>query len=301
MYAYPELSAYNRWALKATNYFRISKPWVSNRLETEITSVRLNEIISLTANTWESDVARVSWIRESNKKLMPFNTRLDVMGGGNGLFGSKTQFGPLYGEFLMANATAEIYVPYPNKSKKNIGFRAKGYASGMIHNYRGLLGSGNFVLPVSAPQFTPNDPTFSHMAVARSARFGSGNGYWSQLLVNGANGIRMFPNLNTDKWVAGVNLNTHVLPFLPIQLFFDAAYVPASSMFTEKVLYAGGLCYSTRVGKSSNFEATLPLFYSNTFKDLKSLNPGFKWYEYATVRVKLDLNDPFDIVRNFIF
>lgn len=305
MYAYRDLSVYNRWAFKVNQYFRVSKPWISNRLETEITRVRLNEFISLTAKTWESDVARVSWIRESNKKLMPFNTRVDVMGGGNGLFGSKTQFGPqfgpLHGEFLMANATVEIFVPYANKSKKNIGFRAKGYASGMIHNYRGIAGSGNFVVPISAPQFTPNDPTFSHMAVARSARFGSGNGYWSQMLVNGSNGIRMFPNLNTDKWVAGVNLNTHILPFLPIQLFFDAAYAPEPSLFTEKVLYAGGLCYSTRVGKSSNFEATLPLFYSNTFKDLKMLNPGFKWYEYATVRVKLDLNDPFDIVRNFIF
>lgn len=299
MYAYREISTYNRWALKATNYFRLIKPWVSNRLETEITRVRLNEIISLTAATWESDVARVSWIRESGKKLMPFNTRVDIMGGGNGLFGSKTQFGPSYGEFIMANATAEIYIPYPNKSKKNIGFRAKGYASGMFHNYKGS--TGNFVLPISGPQFTPNDPTFSHMAVARSARFGSGNGYWSQILVNGANGIRMFPNLNTDRWVAGVNLNTHVLPFLPIQLFFDAAVVPTSANLSENIPFAGGLSFSTRVGKSSNFEATLPLFYSKTFADFKDANPRFKWYQFATVRMRLDLNDPFDIVRNFIY
>ncbi|MEK0420269.1 MAG: hypothetical protein RLZZ161_120, partial [Bacteroidota bacterium] len=35
--------------------------------------------------------------------------------------------------------------------------------------------------------------------------------------------------------------------------------------------------------------------------DFKSANPWFKPYEYATVRVKLDLNDPFDIIRNFIY
>ncbi|NBP04942.1 MAG: M1 family peptidase [Bacteroidetes bacterium] len=300
-YAYSEPSIYNRWAFKVNQFFRVSKPWVFNRLETELTRVRLSEtIVTLPSSAWESDVARVSWVRESTKKLMPFNTRLDIIGGGNkisNLFSSQSGF--INGRFLMANATAEIYIPYPNKSKKDIGFRAKGFASGMMHNYLG--GTGNFVLPISAPQFSPNDPTFSHMAVARSARFGSGNGYWSQMLVNGTNGIRMFPNLNTDKWVAGVNLNTHVLPFLPIQLFFDAAYVPASANLSEKLPYAGGLSYSTRVGKSSNFEATLPLFYSKTFRDFKSANPWFKPYEYATVRVKLDLNDPFDIIRNFIY
>ncbi|MFM7764916.1 MAG: M1 family metallopeptidase [Sphingomonadales bacterium] len=303
MYAYRNPTIYNRWAFKVNQYFRVSKSWVLNRLETELTRVRLDTLVSMTVTTWETDVARISWIRESGKKLMPFNTRLDIMGGGNGLFGSKTQFGtpfgPIYGKFLMANATAEIYVPHPNKSKKDIGLRVKGYASGMIHNYSGS--TGNFVLPISAPQFTPNDPTFSHMAVARSARFGTGNGYWSQMLVNGANGIRMFPNLNTDKWVAGVNINSHILPFLPVQIFFDAAYVPLSAYLTEKIHYAGGLSYSTRMGKSSNFEATLPLFYSKTFSDFRNVNPTFKWYEYATVRVKLDLNDPFDIVRNFIY
>ena len=290
---YSEPAIYNRWAIKVNQYFRVSKPWVSNRLETEFTRVRLNKILSLTASTWESDVARISWIRESAKKLMPFNTRMDVLGGGN--------VGPYrIGNFLMANATAEIYIPYPNKSKKNIGFRAKGFASGMIHDYAGS--TGNFVIPVSAPQFAPNDPTFSHMAVARSAGFGTGNGYWSQMLVNGANGIRMFPaNLNSDRWVTGVNLNTHVLPFLPVQVFFDAAFIPKSVGLQEQLPFAGGLSFSTRLGKSAGFEANLPLFYSRTFKDFVALNPRFKWYEFASFRMKLDLNDPFDIVRNFIY
>lgn len=309
LYAYPELSIYNRWAFKVKQYFRVSNPWVSSRLETELTHVRLDVPYSLTAvswatTQWETDVARISWIRESNKKLLPFNTRLDIMGGGNGLFGSKTQFGPqfgpFYGKFLMANATSEIYLPYPNKSKRNIGFRGKWYWSGMLHNYRGYQGVGNFVLPISAPQFSPNDPNFSHMAVARSAGFGTGNGIWSQMLVSGVNGIRMFPNLNTDKWVTGVNLNTHIVPFLPLQLYFDAAYVPNIAL-SEKILYAGGITFSTRLGKASNFEANLPLFYSTTFSDFKALNPGRKWYEYASLRMSLDLNDPFELVRNFLF
>ena len=298
-YGYSMPTIYNRWAFKVNQYFRVSKPWISNRLETEMTRVRLDEIISLTASTWESDVARVSWIWESAKKLMPFNTRLDIIGGGNklsNLFSSQSGF--INGRFLMANANAEIYIPYPNKSKKRIGFKAKGYASGMMHNYAGS--TGNFVLPVSAPQFAPNDPTMSHMAVARSARFGSGNGYWSHMLVNGANGIRMFPNLNTSRWVTGVNLNTHILPFLPVQLFFDAAFVPDGTL-NERLPWAGGITFSTRVGKSSNFEANLPLFYSTTFKDFIRANPGLKWYDFASVRMKLDLNDPFDIIRNFIY
>ncbi len=289
---YAEPAIYNRWAIKVNQYFRVSKPWVSNRMETEVTRVRLNRIVSLTASNWESDVARISWIRESSKKLLPFNTKMDVLGGGNS--------GPYsIGHFLMANATAEIYIPYPNKSKKNIGFRAKGFASGMIHNYGGS--TGNFVIPISAPQFVPNDPTFSHMAVARSAMFNNGNGYWNHVLVNGANGIRMFPNINTTKWVAGVNLNTHVLPFIPIQLFFDAAFIPKSVGLQEQLPYAGGISFSTRLGKSAGFEANLPLFYSRTFTDFMSLNPRYKWYEFASFRMKLDLNDPFDIVRNFIY
>jgi hypothetical protein len=301
VYTYAVPSVYNRWAIKANQYFRVEKPWVSNRLETELTRIRLNEITSPAASTWESDVARISWIRESSKKLMPFNTRLDVMGGGNEFsnrFSSQT--GLINGRFIMANLTAEVFIPYPNKSKKNIGFRAKAYGSEMIHNYRG--GTGNFVLPVSAPQFAPNDPTFSHMAVARSANFRSGNGYWSQILVSGANGMRIFPNLNTDKWVVGANLNSHLLPFLPVQVFFDAAITPENqSVYEEKVLYAGGILYNRSLGKSSNFEATLPLFHSCTFALFKDQYPKLKWYQFATFRVKLDLNDPFDIVRNFLY
>ncbi|MFN4915216.1 MAG: M1 family metallopeptidase [Sphingomonadales bacterium] len=291
---------YNRFSVKGRTWLKPQKPWVSNRFEAELTAVRLDNLNDAFNRLWESDVMRFSWVRESAKKLLPFNTRVDFSTGGNkGAILSRGSYSE--GMFMMGNAEAEIFIPYPNKSKKSIGFRAKGYASAMTHNYRGPIGSGNFVLPISAPQFLPNDPTLSHMTVARSARFGSGNGYWSQMLVNGANGIRMFPNLNTDKWVTGVNLNTHVLPFLPVQLFFDAAFVPASANLSERLPFAGGLSFSTRVGKSSNFEATLPLFYSKTFSDFKNVNPGFKWYQYATVRMRLDLNDPFDIVRNFIY
>jgi len=294
---YEQTSTYNRWAVRATNYFRKSKPWVSSRLETELTHVRLNEITSLSAAFWESDVARISWIRESAKKLLPFSMRLDITGGGNNPL--ITYAGLNNGRFLMANTSSEVYIPYPNKSKKKIGFRAKAYASGMVHNYNET--TGYFVLPISAPQFIPNDATLNNMTFARSAYSGTDNGLWSQMLVNGANGIRMFPNLNTDKWVAGVNLNTHVLPFLPVQLFFDAALVPVSANLPERLPYAGGLSYTFYAGKNTLFEANLPLFYSKTFKGYTELNPSLKWYQYASFRLKLDLNDPFDIIRNFIY
>jgi hypothetical protein len=169
----------------------------------------------------------------------------------------------------------------------------------MVHNYNET--TGYFVLPISAPQFIPNDATLNNMTFARSAYSGTDNGLWSQMLVNGANGIRMFPNLNTDKWVAGINLNTHVLPFLPVQLFFDAALVPVSANLPERLPYAGGLSYTFNAGKNTLFEANLPLFYSKTFKGYTELNPSLKWYQYASFRLKLDLNDPFDIIRNFIY
>ena len=126
---------------------------------------------------------------------------------------------------------------------------------------------------------------------------------WSQALVDGTNGIRMFPTMYTDKWVVGINTSTHIIPFLPFQLYFDAAIAPSLNEFgvKEKLLYAGGLCYSVDIGKATGFELNVPLFYSQSFVNIKELNPSVKWYQYASFRLQLDLNDPFDIIRNFIY
>jgi hypothetical protein len=295
--------------MKGRTWLKPQKPWVSNRLETELTLIRLDNLYENFKSFWETDVLRISWVRESGKKLLPVKTRLDIRSGGNK--GALIPFqGNAKGMFVIGNAEAEVYVPYPNKSKKKIGFRAKGFTSGMVHNFgQEYLGRGsaNFVVPVSGPNFLNNDPTFSHLAVARTAYFNNINSLWSQVLVDGTNGIRMFPTIYTDKWVVGINTSTHVIPFLPVQLFFDAAIAPSLPPsldefgVKEKLLYTGGLCYQADIGKATGFEINVPLFYSQAFVNIKELNPSVKWYQYASFRIKLDLNDPFDIVRNFIY
>ena len=296
---------YNRISIKKRTWLKPQKPWISNRVETELTLLRLDNLYEKLKPFWETDVLRISWVRESGKKLLPFKTRMDVKTGGD-KGALITYKGNGKGMFVMGNAEAEIFVPYPNKSKKKIGFRAKAFTTGMIHNFgKAYLDSGaaNFVVPVSGPNFLNNDPTFSHLAVARTAYFNDRNSLWSQVLVDGTNGIRMFPAMYTDKWVVGINTSTHIIPFLPVQLFFDAAIAPSLDEFgvKEKLLYAGGLCYSVEIGKATGFELNVPLFYSQTFANIKELNPSVKWYQYASFRIKLDLNDPFDIIRNFIY
>lgn len=305
-------SPYNRLAFRATSWLKRGKPWVQQSLDFELTVVRLDRTDYLSPQfdsagniteyrrrfdkrTWESEALRFSYTRESKKKLMPTRIRADFRFGGNkGLIIPQSRVNE--GAFLMGNIEGEAFITYPNRRKKSIGLYAKGWFSAMSHSFAGG-NSGRFVLQVSAPQADPNDFTFSSAQIARSAVFGSGDGIWSNVTMAGMNGIRMFPNLNTDRLIAGVNLQSHVLPFVPLQAYIDAAYVPGST--GERLLYAGGVTFAQRIGLTTSSEVSLPLFYSQTFRDFVKLN-DLRWYELVQIRLNLDLNNPFELVRNIL-
>lgn len=301
--------AYNRGGAKAVMTFRRRKAWVAPRLEAEYSLVRLDrtdylspqydsnnveigQVRRFDRRVWENDLLRISFIRESGKKLLPAIIRADFfMGGYKGTLSPQTRYNP--GSFMMGNIEAAAYIPYPNKSKKEVGLKVKGWASVMTYKFDNGQ-SGKFVLPVSAPRGNPNDFSFSQTMIARSAEFRSGDGIWSNMLTS-ANGIRMFPNLNTNQWVAGLSVQSHILPVLPIQVFADVAMAPDF----DQPLWAGGITWWQHIGIHTTSEISLPLFYSSTFRDYVSLQ-GLKWYQLFNFRVNLDLNDPFALVRTIL-
>ena len=309
----PNLSAYNRMALNATTYLKRNKPWVKNQLTVEYLLLRMDRTgynaplysgdsivgqgFFTDGRRWESDLLRFSWVRESNKKFLPFRTRLNLLYGGNrGKLSWHKNVLP--GDFMIASGDLSLYIPYPG-IKRTAGLRLKGYASAMLMNNFPFSNSGRFVIPVSAPQSNPNDFSFSNTTYMRSAQFGSGNGAWSNHLVADMNGIRMFPNINSNKAVVGMSAETSIIPGLPLNLFLDAAYAPNINL-DENLLYAGGICYTQYLGHNCNFEVSLPLMYSNTFKNYVSANPDLRFYHFISFRASLDLSNPFSIARTIL-
>ena len=306
-------TAYNRGALKAAFYFKRNAPWIRNVLEAELLAVRLdqsselrfkkdsagNEIgsyINEEAKRFESELFKLTFTRDYTKKLSPARIKAGIIYGGNaGAFSGVKKFNA--GTFLMYNFQAEKYIPYTNKSKKNIGLLLKGYVSGMRHNLQ--RGVGSFLIPVSAPQGAVNDFDFSRAFFARSAQFRSNDGLWSNVTMGDANGVRMFRNLSTSTSVAGFSLQTGIIPGLPIKAYFDGAYSPGM-LNSKELYYAGGICFSQSSTLNSNFELAMPLFYSQTFRNFLQSNPNIKFHHLLMVRLNLNLNDPFNLIRNIL-
>jgi hypothetical protein len=304
-------TAYNRGAVKATVYFKRNNPWIKSSLDAELIAIRMdntrqlkrgkdslgNETITVIEDVkyYESDLFKLTYVRDYTKKLSPARIKIGFIYGGNAgsLFGGNT-FNK--GQFILGNVQAEKFIPYVNKNKKTMGLYLKSYVSGMTHNF--MNGSGRFVIPVSAPQ-GPIDFDFSRVQFARSASFGSDSGIWSNVLLCDMNGVRMFTNLPTSKWVAGLTLQSGFIPRLPIKAFFDLAYSP-DLVLTNDIFYAGGLCFSQTTGINNNLEIAMPLFYSKVFKDFLNVNPKIQWYHLISIKMNLNLNDPFSIVRNVL-
>lgn len=309
----PAVSAYNRFSLQYSTWLKRKKPWVSNNISAEVLVLRMDrtafkapeyrgdsivgEVLNTGGRRWESDLLKFSWVRESNKKFLPSRSRLFLTYGGNkGTLTGENKVLP--GDFMMASGDWSAYFRYPGV-KKAAGLRVKGYFSAMLMNNYPSANSGLFVIPISAPQSTPNDFSFSQLSYMRSANFGSGNGIWSNYLLADANGIRMFPNLNTKTGVAGISASTTIIPGLPIELFADAVWTPDQNL-SENVLYAAGLSYNQHIGNTTVFEVNLPLFYSNTFKDFMEINPRLRFYNMVSFRVSIDMNSPFTFARNIL-
>lgn len=304
------ITAYNRGALKAAFYFKRNSPWIRNVLEAELLAVRLDRTRQLTirkdslgnekvlvndmAKLFESDLFKLTFTRDYTKKLSPGRLKAGFIFGGNaGAFFGGNNFNPGY--FLMYNVQAEKFIPYVNKNKKLMGLKLKGYLAGM--GYSLLKGPGRFVLPLSAPQGAKNDFDFSRTMVARSAYFGSNDGLWSNVTMGDVNGIRMFTNTSTSAGMAGFSMESGLIPILPLKVFFDAVYCPGV-MNTKELYYAGGICFSQSNALNSNFELAMPFVYSRFFRNFMETNSKIRWYHLLSVRLNLNLNDPFNFIRN---
>lgn len=295
-----ELNAYNRLSPGVDLYFRRTQPHVQNKLSFELSVNRLDHTRYL-GDTFannvpigkklypydpnlENEIFRITYTSDVYKKLQP--ARYKVMYEyGNGLFGK-------------LSGNAEMYIPYPNRPKKNIGLRLLGYFNSFL--WKETEDIGLFAIPISGANGS-NDYAYTTTMFHRSSSFDpDGKGIWGNQLLADMPGVRMPLRRSTSTFVAGATVQSHVVPILPIMLFFDGAISTEAQAVPGRkteLFYAAGITYWGHFDLQTRFEINLPLVYSQMYKDWMETN-SIKPLQLITFKVALDILSPMNTLRS---
>ncbi|MBL7811967.1 MAG: M1 family metallopeptidase [Bacteroidetes bacterium] len=314
----PERNAFNHLALQWVSRFRRTKAESSSQLGVSLIINRMDRgsytgphydstgavdgyLRYATAHPYlENDLLRVYYRRESMRKLAPGYLQADAEFGG--LAGTLSTGAVVPGKFLKLNLHGETYFLYPNQSRKNIGLRLRGWFSALPFKQFQFGNAGGFGIPVTGANGY-NDYGFTQIISGRTATFMTEGRYGYQML-NESNALRMpYPRLMSSNWVCGGTVQSHILPFLPLQFYVDAALWDPGSSSVMQFDYVGGITLRTHTGNVTHFEISLPLVYSKTLRtaiDTRNQIPGvkqIKWYHLLNFRVNWNLWNPWSLSR----
>jgi hypothetical protein len=200
--------------------------------------------------------------------------------------------------FGKLSGSGEIYIPYPNRPKKNIGIRMLAYFNSFL--WREAEDLGIFEIPISGANGS-NDYAYTTTMFHRSTSFDpKGTGIWGNQLNPDLPSVRMPLRLLTQTFLAGATVQSHVVPILPIMVFADGAMTTGLNLVQGQktdFIYAAGLTYWGHLDLQTRFEINVPLMYSQTYKGWISAN-DIKFYQLITFKVALDILSPLSALRS---
>ena len=197
----------------------------------------------------------------------------------------------------------------PNASKKNINFRIQlfGMLNDIIDNTQYHTG-----IFLSAPGMA-SDAAFREVSQYRNQnRSANVNRFGNTYVTTTMPSIR-FPMVIpvTGNYMAGVKAQTHFLPIIPIQLYFDGALATVSSSNKDQFWWTSGLTYSVFEDHRVSFEASLPLVYSKNIKSIFESNYNvdigggviqdpWEWWQMFQFKLNLKFNRPDNLIRKAV-
>lgn len=289
-----KLYAYTHLESITDLYLKRRRPWVQQQffLNGFLNNVSGSEFnLSSMNRIFLNYIVQLGWSRTSNKKSIPSKLVLKVERGRS--YTSFIGVSPYYGSmgFFKFFAEHKIGIPYTFMKSKISGLFIKSFFTGFLQTYgSGNISVDNAYLPVVSGANGGNDYAFQQLLVNRSENMNSGNLWSNQLLATGT-GIRMLPNITAQKFAAGVNVESSLIPKVPVNVFFDVALAGNANM---DLYWAGGVNYVIRTNGSTSMEVNLPLVYSSNFN---SAMQGLKWYEAANFKLSFLILQPINVAR----
>jgi len=213
------------------------------------------------------------------------------------------------GSYSRAIFNAFYSIPIPNPSQKKMSFRLHAFAV-----LNSVLDASQYHtrLFLSAPGMA-SDAAFREVSQYRSQnRQPNVNRFANTFVTTTVPSIRFpMPISVTGNYMTGFNAQTHLLPILPIQVYFDGVIATLGSSNIDKFWWTSGLVYSAFDDHRASFEVSIPLLYSANIKNVFELNYNkqgpnntvldpWEWYQMFQFKLNLKFNRLDNIIRKVV-
>lgn len=298
-----DMHQYGNMVLGTQFYLKRIKPWVQHNFGFDMTFNRisgfyqkLNVDGSQTQNRppihsdYQNDLYRFYWNRESYKKAMPASYFVALEAGNNYNYNRKPIKAQDFG-FVKLSSNAKWFVPYHFFKAKGYGLHAIVFASSMLHTSTAGPTKGVYYPVVSGAQ-GKNDYAYAETLIGRSENPQTSPFLGRQLLGN-TPGMRMLPGITANRYAAGINVSSAIVPKVPLHIIADA--VLANNNGTKSFYWSAGVNTGVRLGVNTLLEFNLPLIYSSNFN---SAMAGYKWYQAWNFKLNVNLINPFKLTKS---
>lgn len=206
---------------------------------------------------------------------------------------------------------AQVYYSHiiPNVSKNKINYRIHLFA---VLNDIIDYGQYHTAMFLSAPGMA-SDAAFKEVSQYRNQNRSADVGRFANMYTTSTIPSIRFPMpiSVTGNYMLGFNTQSHFLPLLPIQFYFDGAFASSGLSNSDRFWWTSGLTYGVFDGHTASFEVSLPLIYSQNIKDRFSNNYNidigggiiqnpWKWYQLFQFKLNLKFNKPDNIIRKIV-
>ncbi|MDO9185980.1 MAG: M1 family metallopeptidase [Bacteroidia bacterium] len=225
----------------------------------------------------------LSYRLSKSDAIQPLNILVNIQGGGERVFESKTIIEKMIKISLTANYSY-------NFKKKNKGVDVRFFAGTFIETTENGADPYRFRL---SGQRGYQDYLYDNIFLGRSET----TGILANQFTETDGGFKYYSTIGqSSKWLTSLNIKSSIGNLkLPLKIYADIGTTADSGLNNEQVLYNAGVCISLM---KDVFEIYLPILMSKDFKDYEKAN-NLEYLETIRFTLNLNLLNPFDMVRSF--
>jgi hypothetical protein len=208
----------------------------------------------------------------------------------------------------IAKYSAEKAIGNPTKKKMYARIEAFAVAN-LVEDYK----QAHTRIFITAPGMS-SDAAFREISTYRNQSRAYGvNQFQNAFVSTSVPSIRFpMPIRASGNYLLGFNAQSHFVPFIPVQIYFDGALATAGLSNKDNFWWTSGLVYSAFSDNRTTFEVSLPIMYSQNLKTVFNNNYNYRdpitgaksnvwnWYQMFQFKLNIAFGHPYEVVHTII-